>query len=336
MIQRSLVTLKLLLICFIAPYSYALLTGTHRNNGPVNFRLQRTSISSSIRNPIRNGVRNRLEVSQSQSLSRSYSLKASAVNIVQSQYPLIASSSIAAGTTSTRTIAVSNAIRNSPLTNQLIAIVSMSISSITGCLNPSIIGGLLSGGLHAISGPDHLAALLPPSVGKSGWYGLQLGATWGLGHGVSAIFIGLCAFFLKGRMSTQFVVLQKLSKYTEAAVGLSLFVIGAIGIKENLELRKEMEENKNKIINNTDNNSSENESESLSKMNISTFKSSVSIFLNGILHGFSWDGAPSIAPALAMTSWQSALSFLLSYCLGKLSVTTFFHACIYVCVCLPE
>ena len=151
-------------------------------------------------------------------------------------------------------------------------------------------------------------------------YGLQLGATWGLGHGVSAIFIGLCAFFLKGRMSTQFVVLQKLSKYTEAAVGLSLFVIGAIGIKENLELRKEMEENKNKIINNTDNNSSEKESESLSKMNISTFKSSVSIFLNGILHGFSWDGAPSIAPALAMTSWQSALSFLLSYCLGKLTI----------------
>lgn len=209
---------------------------------------------------------------------------------------IVASSSAASAST--------RSLMNSPISKQVIAVASMVLASITGCFNPSIIGGLLSGGLHAISGPDHLAALLPPSVGKPGWYGLKLGATWGLGHGVSAIFIGLCAYFLKGTMSTQFSILQRLSKYAEAAVGFSLLVIGAIGIKENMELQNEK-------------NSSSSEDEIVGKMSMTTFKSSVSIFLNGILHGFSWDGAPSIAPALAMTSWRSALSFLLSYCIGK-------------------
>lgn len=208
-------------------------------------------------------------------------------------------------------------LMNSPITKQVLTVTSMAFASITGCLNPSIVGGLLSGGLHAVSGPDHLAALLPPSVGKPGWYGLKLGATWGLGHGVSAIFLGMCAFFLKGRMSEQFLFLQRLSKYTEAAVGLSLFVIGAIGVRENLELRKEIKENSER------DSGADMKAETSSKMSIATFKSSVSIFLNGILHGFSWDGAPSIAPALAMTSWRSAFSFLLSYCVGTMAAMSF-------------
>lgn len=220
-------------------------------------------------------------------------------------------------TSSSLASAGSSSLVKSPFVKQVITVSSMALASVSGCLNPTIVGGLLSGGLHAVSGPDHLAALLPPSVGKSGWYGLKLGATWGLGHGVSAIFLGMCAFFLKGRMSEQFSILQKMGKYTEAAVGLSLFVIGAIGVKENLDLRKQIKRNSEGGVSDSD------ESETLSKMSMTTFKSSVSIFLNGILHGFSWDGAPSIAPALAMTSWRSALSFLFSYCLGTMAAMSF-------------
>ena len=124
---------------------------------------------------------------------------------------------------------------NVPLTKHFLA----STSVIVSFLSPTIAGGLLSGGLHTISGPDHLAALLPPSVGKPGWYGLQLGATWGFGHAISAVSLGLCAFFLKGRISSQFHFFQKLSAFTEIAVGFSLFAIGAVGLKENLDLRRE-------------------------------------------------------------------------------------------------
>ena len=173
-------------------------------------------------------------------------------------------------------------------------------------LPSSIAGGLLSGGLHAITGPDHLAALIPPSIGHPGWYGMRLGATWGLGHGISAIFLGLSAYFLKGTVSNRFKFLQKLSTLAESTVGISLIVIGFVGIKENLEKEEETKvwSDENKVKN--------------EDVAPSTLKSTQAIFANGILHGFSWDGAPSLAPALTMTSWRGALSFLVSYCIGTI------------------
>lgn len=277
MIQRSL-----FLICVAASCSHALVRNMFQQNSRIKtkFSFSRDYLNSHIGSRV--------------ILPRTLSLKA--VSILVS--PPLA-------------VATTSSLMGSPIKKQLITLTSMAIAAVSGCIDPSILGGLLSGGLHAISGPDHLAALLPPSVGKPGWYGLRLGATWGLGHGVSAIFLGMCAFFLKGRMSEQFSFLQRLSKYTEAAVGMSLFIIGAIGVKENLELRKEHQQE-----NGT-------EPEMFSKLSMTTFKSSVSIFFNGILHGLSWDGAPSIAPALAMTSWRSAISFLMSYCIGTMAAMSF-------------
>jgi hypothetical protein len=46
--------------------------------------------------------------------------------------------------------------------------------------------------------------------------------------------------------------------------------------------------------------------------------------VNGIFHGLSLDGAPSIAPALAMASWKSALSYLFSYCFGTMVAMSLF------------
>lgn len=46
--------------------------------------------------------------------------------------------------------------------------------------------------------------------------------------------------------------------------------------------------------------------------------SSKAIFLNGLLHGFSWDGTPTLAPALAFDSWFPVMTFLCSYGLGTI------------------
>jgi len=192
------------------------------------------------------------------------------------------------------------AVQSSPA-----AAVSCLTALLATCISPTIVGGLLSGGLHAITGPDHLAAILPPSVGQRGWYGLRIGATWGFGHGVSAIFLGICAFFLKGRMSSKFRFLQQLSTLAESAVGVSLLAIGFLGIKENLA------EN--------DNTDGHGDGDGTDLGQLGAIKTSKAIFANGVLHGFSWDGAPSLAPALAMTSWRSALSFLLAYCFGTMA-----------------
>ena len=108
--------------------------------------------------------------------------------------------------------------------------------------------------------------------------------------------LGLGAFFLKGKISSKFSFLQGLSTLAESAVGLSLLIIGAIGIKENLD----------SDVWGPDGDG------------VAPLKSKKAIFANGFLHGFSWDGAPSLAPALAMTSWSSALSFLAAYCVGTM------------------
>ena len=148
-------------------------------------------------------------------------------------------------------------------------------------------------------GPDHLAAIIPNSMGKSGWYGAQLGAVWGLGHGVSACILGFVAFFLKGKISGKFHFLDKLSSVAEVAVGLSLVGIGLLGIKESNEIEE---------IHPT--------GESLQTNTAKKGSGLAAIFANGLLHGFSWDGAPSLAPAIAMSSWRAATTFLGAYSLG--------------------
>ena len=40
------------------------------------------------------------------------------------------------------------------------------------------------------------------------------------------------------------------------------------------------------------------------------------VLFNGVLHGFSWDGAPSLAPALAVATWRGSLAFLGAYAMG--------------------
>jgi cytochrome c biogenesis protein CcdA len=144
---------------------------------------------------------------------------------------------------------------------------------------------------------------------------MKLGATWGLGHGCSAMFLGIVAFALKGSIHIfpeKLKFLLKLGHLTEAAVGASLVLIGAVGIKENIDSAREEEEAKKS------GEASQIENEDMPVAAV-RMKSAKALFANGLLHGFSWDGAPSLAPALAMSSWRSALAFLLSYCIGTMA-----------------
>merc|ERR1719373_1554132 len=43
------------------------------------------------------------------------------------------------------------------------------------------------------------------------------------------------------------------------------------------------------------------------------------VIFNGLLHGFSWDGAPSLAPALAVANWGGNLAFLSAYAAGTVA-----------------
>ncbi|EOD29978.1 hypothetical protein EMIHUDRAFT_462886 [Emiliania huxleyi CCMP1516] len=104
---------------------------------------------------------------------------------------------------------------------------SLVLPAVSGPLLAAGIGGTFAGSLHAVTGPDHLAALLPLSIGRRWWTALYTGLYWGLGHGIGAGLVGLLAFLVRGALN-----LDAICVYMEAAVGISILIIGVNGVRE--------------------------------------------------------------------------------------------------------
>ena len=176
------------------------------------------------------------------------------------------------------------------------------------------------------TGPDHLAALLPRCCGQRWFKAGRVGALWGMGHGVSATLLGVAAFALKNTLGAkQRAVLSSASHVTEIAVGLSLILIGAMGIKEAREWQDEIIVSPVVVNDNTTTpatvataTTAKSLSAAAADTGIKTAQKRAVIF-NGLLHGFSWDGAPSLAPALAVATWSGNLAFLSAYAVGTMT-----------------
>jgi ABC-type nickel/cobalt efflux system permease component RcnA len=90
--------------------------------------------------------------------------------------------------------------------------------------------GLLAGAVHVVTGADHLAALLPLSIGRrrGAW---ALGARWGVGHSLGVLAIGALAVALKERFDLGLV-----EAWGERLVGVLLIAIGLLGLRRALRL----------------------------------------------------------------------------------------------------
>ena len=108
--------------------------------------------------------------------------------------------------------------------------VGLSILSVL--FNSAIIGGILSGSLHALTGSDHLAALLPLIFGKRWWQGCFYGCIWGLGHGLTSGAIGLFSYTLKSYFVKTTQLFEQFGYVIDAIVGITLVVIGIMGMYE--------------------------------------------------------------------------------------------------------
>lgn len=204
----------------------------------------------------------------------------------------------------------------------------MALSALTA----TITGGIFAGSLHAIAGPDHLAALIPRCCGLPWYRAVRVGAVWGLGHGVSATLLGMAGYLFKkgvrfagigagavaggGGGGMNFDLLHHAGSFMELAIGVSLIVIGLLGIKEAKEWEAP-ETSGCDIVGGEDGGDESPQSLSAAAAPVSDAKRAV--LFNGILHGFSWDGAPSLAPAVAISTWRGSLTFLLSYALGTMA-----------------
>jgi len=84
----------------------------------------------------------------------------------------------------------------------------------------TVLTGLVAGGLHVVSGPDHIAALAPIAVNRP-QRAIRLGAIWGLGHGMGVAVLGGLGIWAKA-----WVDVQVISGFSELMVGVLLIGMG--------------------------------------------------------------------------------------------------------------
>ncbi|WP_299547856.1 sulfite exporter TauE/SafE family protein [Seonamhaeicola sp.] len=87
-----------------------------------------------------------------------------------------------------------------------------------------LFAGIIASILHVITGPDHLAAVLPFAVEskRKAW---KVGLFWGIGHLAGMILIGVLFVLFK-----DLIPVDSISAYSEQLVGLVLIGIGVWAI----------------------------------------------------------------------------------------------------------
>ena len=84
----------------------------------------------------------------------------------------------------------------------------------------SLTTGLIASMLHVITGPDHLAAVIPFAIEskKKAW---KIGLFWGIGHLVGMLLIGFLFVLFR-----ELIPIEPISNYSEQIVGFVLIGIG--------------------------------------------------------------------------------------------------------------
>jgi hypothetical protein len=206
--------------------------------------------------------------------------------------------------------------------------------------------GILSGSLHAITGPDHFTAVLPVILNNRWWKSGCYGGCWGFGHGVCSALVGFVGFFMKEYLLQSLNVLVQFRFLSDLMIGVTLVTISVMGLLEATEEDEETEGDEETadvaIVRspsspralieqlsgkNDDSNSSSSFASSVSASSSSgkneSIKSSFfrrgivmsTLLLNGFIMGLSWDGLPSLAPTMLL-NFEQVIVFLGSYLLS--------------------
>ncbi|GLT30755.1 hypothetical protein SLA2020_055440 [Shorea laevis] len=180
--------------------------------------------------------------------------------------------------------------------------------------------GFFAGCLHTLSGPDHLAALAPLSIGRTRMESAAVGALWGCGHDAGQVIFGLLFLLLKDRLH-----IEVIRTWGTRVVGLTLFAIGALGIREASEVPAPCVALENGECDVSAYEALENPSLGKKK------KIGFATFATGIVHGLQPDALMMILPALALPSRVAGAAFLIMFLLGTVvamgSYTVFIVSC---------
>jgi hypothetical protein len=171
------------------------------------------------------------------------------------------------------------------------------------------LAGMVAGAVHALSGPDHLAAVTPLTIANR-QRAVLIGILWGLGHAAGVMVIGAIVFLIRG-----FWDLEALSAWSERAVGLMLIAVGIWGLRKAFTMLAHTHDH-------------EHGSEAHSHIHLhrphqsgqtSGHNHSHVSFGVGLLHGVAGTSHLfGVLPALALPTQAAAISYLGGYGLGNL------------------
>eukprot|EP00658_Telonema_sp_P-2_P048341 TRINITY_DN3677_c0_g1_i2.p1 TRINITY_DN3677_c0_g1~~TRINITY_DN3677_c0_g1_i2.p1 ORF type:complete len:298 (-),score=63.27 TRINITY_DN3677_c0_g1_i2:560-1366(-) len=176
--------------------------------------------------------------------------------------------------------------------------------------------GFAAGGLHAITGADHLAALLPGCMGKRWWISYKLGLGWGFGHGLGAILFGCLVMLLKAMLLGSEHTVVALQGRGDAVVGLTLVLIGLNGVRK-AKWWHRSSSNQQEVV----------DPEAITvHPRVEHHENGATVSM-GIVHGFTGTGhLLGVFPALTLPSLISSTVYLAAFCTGTFLLMALFTA----------
>jgi ABC-type nickel/cobalt efflux system permease component RcnA len=190
--------------------------------------------------------------------------------------------------------------------------------------------GFLAGSLHVASGVDHLAALLPLSVGQRRW-AFAIGAGWGLGHSAGVLVIGVLGLLLKQRIDV-----AATSGWAERGVGVMLVALGVLGVRRGLRLGLHTHLHVHDGVAHahlhvhgpaTKHAVAGPASETAPGPQATPHRHHHTAFAAGILHGVAGTAhVLGVLPALALSSVVASIVYLLTFALGTVMAMAVFAA----------
>lgn len=178
------------------------------------------------------------------------------------------------------------------------------------------IAGFAAGAAHALSGPDHLAAVAPLAADRpaGAW---RIGLRWGAGHALAAGAVGALALALRGRIDP-----VALSGHGERLAGLALVALGLWGARRAVSRFVHVHEH---------------EHDGIRHRHLHLHPAGIEhphperhahrhlAFGFGVLHGIA--GAPhvlAVLPALALPGSGQAAAYVAAFALGTLAAMAVF------------
>jgi hypothetical protein len=185
--------------------------------------------------------------------------------------------------------------------------------------------GLLAGSVHVVTGADHLAALLPLSVhrGRRAW---RLGVTWGIGHSLGVVMIGILAVALKERLDLSLV-----ETWGERLVGLLLVAIGVVGARRasRLTLHAHAHEHDGTVHEHVHLHVRRDAHDAGEAHRSGALTHGHTAFFAGSLHGIAGTAhLLGVLPALALPGWLASGSYLGAFALGTIAAMAAFAAAV--------